>query len=460
MHTDPSVPQSIAIVGAGYSGTLAAVQLLARGGATRIQLVERSGVFARGLAYRFDDDNLLLNVPAGNMSALADAPDDFVDFCRGVDPAFNAGSFVSRRLYGEYLQHTLAAAERAAPGRLQRVDAEVVAVQPAGTGFTLALADGRRLAADRVVLALGHHAPRDPLADFGVTSLSPWDPAALDALPHDRPVLLVGSGHTAIDVLFRLCSAAPARRVLMVSRHGLLPHGHRALPRAPAASGFPAWLDTAGTVRGVLRALRRQAAAREAAGGDWRDVLNELRPHTPALWRRLPLAERQRFLRQAVAFWDVHRHRLAPAAHRRLQGLLARGQAEHRAARVVAARPLAGGIEVTLRARGGAVLEPRLVGAIVNCTGPEMDLERLPAPLWRQLRADGLVRADALHIGLEVDAAYRVIGVTGRPVDGLHYLGPMLKASTWEAIAVPELRGHARALADALTTRKTLPLAA
>ena len=460
MPAHTTAPQTIAIVGAGYSGTLATVQLLAGNADARIVLVERSGVFARGLAYRFDDDNLLLNVPAGNMSALADAPDHFVDFCRGVDPAFNAGSFVSRRLYGEYLQHTLAEAERAAPGRLQRVHGEVVAVQRRGHGFTLALADGRRLDADRVVLALGHHAPRDPLAAFGVPSLAPWEPAALDALPNDRPVLVVGSGHTAVDVLFRLAAAAPARRVHLVSRHGLLPHGHRTLPRAPATGTFPAWLGAATTLRAVLRALRGQAAAREAAGGDWRDVLNELRPHTPALWQHLPPAERRRFLRQAVAFWDVHRHRLAPAAHRRLQGLLARGQATCQAARVVGARAVDGGFEVTLRQRGGTAVERLRVGAIVNCTGPEMDLERLPAPLWQQLRRDGLVRADALHIGLEVDAAYRVVGATGRPVEGLHYVGPMLKAGTWEAIAVPELRGHVRSLAAALAGAGALPLAA
>lgn len=460
MHSHPSPLQNIAIVGAGYSGALAAVQLLARGAALRIQLVERSGVFARGLAYRFDDDNLLLNVPAGNMSALADVPDHFVEFCRGVDPAFNAGSFVSRRLYGEYLQHTLAEAERAAPGRLERVAGEVVAVQRGGRGFTLALADGRRLDADRVVLALGHHAPRDPLAAFGVPCVSPWDPVALDALPRDLPVLLVGSGHTAIDALFRLCAAAPARRVMIVSRHGLLPHGHRTLPRAPATGTFPAWLEAATSVRAVLRALRQEAATRAAAGGDWRDVLNELRPHTPALWQRLPVAERRRFLRQVVAFWDVHRHRLAPAADRRLHGLLAGGPVQQRAARIVAARAVPAGYEVTLRARGSAVPEHHLVGAIVNCTGPEMDLERLPAPLWQQLRRDGLVRADALHIGLEVDAAYRVVGAGGRPVDGLHYVGPMLKATAWEAIAVPELRGHVRALAAALTGAQALPLAA
>ena len=57
-------------------------------------------------------------------------------------------------------------------------------------------------------------------------------------------------------------------------------------------------------------------------------------------------------------------------------------------------------------------------------------------------------------------AAYRVVGAAGRPVEGLHYVGPMLKAGTWEAIAVPELRGHVRSLAAALAGAGALPLAA
>lgn len=445
----------IVIVGAGYSGALAAVQLLRRPGSRRIVLVERSAVFARGLAYQNHDDNLLLNVPAGNMSALAGEPEHFVDFCRAIDPSFNAGSFVSRRLYGDYLQHLLAESERAAPGRLERRIGEVTGVFTAPHGFDVRLADGRQIAAGQVLLALGHFAPRDPLpapglAAFGSRCANAGDLAALDALPRDRPVLLLGSGHTATDVLFRLCCGARPRPVLMLSRRGLLPQGHRQPPRAPAAGQLPGWLaEQPSTLRAWVRGLRREAAQRMAEGGDWRDVLNELRPHTPALWQRLPLAERRRFLRRAVAWWDVHRHRLAPAAERRLQGLLASGQAEHLAARVTAVQPVDEGVELTLRLRGGAS-ERRVVGAVVNCTGPNVDITTIDSPLLRQLQAEGLVRPDPLGLGLEVDEQYRVVGRAGQPVDGLFYLGPMLKARYWEAIAVPELRGHVLALAALL----------
>ncbi|MBS0355165.1 MAG: hypothetical protein JSR83_14855, partial [Proteobacteria bacterium] len=38
-------------------------------------------------------------------------------------------------------------------------------------------------------------------------------------------------------------------------------------------------------------------------------------------------------------------------------------------------------------------------------------------------------------------------GADGRKVPGVHYVGPMLRARYWEAIAVPELRRHTLALA-------------
>ena len=52
------------------------------------------------------------------------------------------------------------------------------------------------------------------------------------------------------------------------------------------------------------------------------------------------------------------------------------------------------------------------------------------------------------YLGLEVDADYAVVGRAGQATPGLYYVGPMLRARLWEAIAIPELRTHTRQLAD------------
>src|SRR4051794_13349007 len=76
--TGPHLP--IAIVGAGCSGTIAALHLLDRLPFRSLLLCERSPAFARGAAYASSSPVHLLNVRAANMSAYPDQPMHFVDW--------------------------------------------------------------------------------------------------------------------------------------------------------------------------------------------------------------------------------------------------------------------------------------------------------------------------------------------------------------------------------------------
>src|ERR1700686_3114326 len=77
---------TIAIIGAGFSGTLLTLHLLRRCcPATRIHLIERNRQFGPGAAYSSGNPSPLLNVPAGKMSAFRDRPGDFVDWLRLQD---------------------------------------------------------------------------------------------------------------------------------------------------------------------------------------------------------------------------------------------------------------------------------------------------------------------------------------------------------------------------------------
>jgi uncharacterized NAD(P)/FAD-binding protein YdhS len=453
--------RTIAILGAGFSGAITAVQLLrqGRGRDLAILLVERSGTFGRGLAYGTWDDNFLLNVPAGNMSALAEEPGHFVAYIRNIDPSFNPGSFVPRRIYGDYLEDLLERAQREGDARLTRITGDAVALDrsPSTGEFTVDLADGRQVAATQVVLAFGHFLPARPESIPGTLPQSayvadPWNFAALDRLDPARPVILLGSGHTAIDALFRLTSNNATRPAFLLSRHGLLPQGHRMTPRPPSTGPEPSYLGPVAslTARGLIRAIRGEVRRRAAAGADWRDVINELRPHTPGLWHRLPLRERRIFLSRLVPYWDVHRHRLAPAASLRLHRLIDAGRVQVLAGRIAAIETLGTGLRAHVRRRAGGATAHIDAGAIVNCTGPRYDLGPESGPLVAHLVSAGFLQRDALQLGPALDDEYGVLDRAGRAVPGLFYIGPMLKARYWEAIAVPELRVHGARLARRL----------
>jgi len=451
-------PKHVVIIGGGFSGALTAIHLVrsCTPNRLRITLVNPTPDIGRGLAYRFDDDNLLLNVPAGNMSAFPDEPGHFVAYCQCIDPSLSPGSFVSRRLYGHYLHDLWSKTQAAHPGVINvQVDQAVALTRsPGEAAWEVALSSGENLHAEQVVFALGHQEPRFPIPldpEVQARVIAPWDFDAMRRLPSDRPVVVVGTGHTAVDALFCLAQSPQRGPVYLLSRHGLLPHRHRLTPSAPKPQAFPNYLqDAPATVRAYTRALRQHLKALTQQGGDWRDALNELRPHTPQLWQSLPANEQRRFMRHLQAHWDVHRHRLAPMAAQRLDQLLAERRGHVIAGRITSMSQHADGVDVTYRARGSQQVHTVQACAVVNCIGPNTDIQRHANPLMAQLLKEGLIAPDTHGLGLRVTPDLQVIDTLHNPVQGLWYVGPLLKGTLWEATAVPELRLHAQHLAQTL----------
>src|SRR6185295_5785823 len=199
--------RTVAIVGAGFSGTVLTANLLRRSlpGPTRIVLIERSGTFARGVAYADHEHPYLLNVPAARMSASAEDPLQFLRFAQRRDPLTSGEDFLPRSLYGDYLVEMLLAAELAAPKhvRLERLHGEVSAIErPDRTApLQVLLASGERIVADDVVLASGNPPPA-PLRIMQAVEASgrfqadPW--SKQQPLRAAETVLVVGSGLTMV----------------------------------------------------------------------------------------------------------------------------------------------------------------------------------------------------------------------------------------------------------------------
>jgi uncharacterized NAD(P)/FAD-binding protein YdhS len=465
--------KTILIIGAGFSGAVTAVHLLrqpAQSG-VRVLLVNRSGRMARGIAYGTKSPNHLLNVPAGNMSALPDDPDHFLRFCQRVDASITASSFVSRQIYGDYLEHLLNQAELAAcSGRfLERIAGEVIDIvhAPDRHGCRITLADGQNFHVDRLVLACGHYPPNDPhthTPDFYNSARyikDPWKAGALDAVAPSESILLLGTGLTAIDVSLMLLNRHDTRAIHAISRRGLLPLPHR-VSRAPnydcTLPDFSG--DAAISVRKQLRMLRRHIDAETSAGGDWRDTIAALRPHTQALWQQLSEPERKRFLRHLQPYWDNHRHRVAPQPYAHFQQAIASRHVNILAGRTMTYEESHRGVCVTIRVRSTQNTVMLDVDRVINCTGPGSDLNRVDDALVRQLLKRGLIRRDPLGLGLDVSDCSALIDAQGNASNLMYYVGPLLKARYWEAVAVPELRGFSQRLAKVLLHEESSAVAA
>jgi uncharacterized NAD(P)/FAD-binding protein YdhS len=109
-----------------------------------------------------------------------------------------------------------------------------------------------------------------------------------------------------------------------------------------------------------------------------------------------------------------------------------------------------GRVRVTYRPRNesGDITFP--VDQVINCSGPACDILRVTDPLVRDLLAQGTIRPDPLHLGLDVDGEARVLDAGGRPVAGLYAIGPVTRGTFWEMTAVPDIRMQAATLAQHL----------
>ncbi len=455
----------VAIVGAGYSGAMVAVQLLLRATRNRTPLhlviLDPQASIAEGAAYRTANLRHLLNVPASGMSAWPDRPHDFLQWASHRDSSVGPYSFLPRCMYGEYLRATfLDAIAHAGP----QVSVEIIrhnvdtVDRRSASGWLVGFHGTESIEAEVVVLATGHRPPVDPLNHHWSGSRAryiedPWSSLQLTAIGKDESVCLLGTGLTALDALQSLGGSGRSAPVMAFSRRGLTPATHSGAPLAPIDP--QEWLEPflgAGaqvSTRVLTRLIRRAVRTAESGGHDWRQVIDGLRPDVARIWQTFPNAERARFLRHARAFWEVNRHRMAPTVAREVREAAECGVFKATAARVLSAQGAVDGVVLTLRRRGESVCESLRFDWVVNCTGPGSGREYgFPTMLARLIDA-GHLEADPLGLGIRSTSNGAAL-VAGRVIRDLVLIGTLRKADLWESTAVPELREQAASAAEAI----------
>jgi uncharacterized NAD(P)/FAD-binding protein YdhS len=433
------------IIGGGASGVLLAYQLLRDPASDfRVTLIEKRPYLGRGLAYHTGNPDHLLNVRAANMSALPDQPDHFWRWIstRGSDGKFcpDPYCFVPRRVYGDYIASLIEPFLSGGAVGLTIIHGECVQVSESGSDVTITLADGTRLVSDVAVLAIGHDTAKLSAPCYA----DPWAPPAAADLNGEATVLIFGTGLTMIDYVLTLLREGHRGSIIAMSRRGLLSKAHR---RVEALRIDEAEVPFGAPISQLLCWFRHRVDLHVETGGDWRGVVDALRPFTRRLWRELSLASKRRFLEHVRPWWDIHRHRMAPEVERRIADAVASGKLTLLAAKMVNIEANPGGALVRYRRRGRSEIVSLQVDRIVDCTGIVKDPRTTSNPLMRNLFDQALARVDPLQIGIEIGPDCAVVAGRGEPSRRLFAIGPLTRAAFWEIIAIPDIRNQCAELA-------------
>jgi uncharacterized NAD(P)/FAD-binding protein YdhS len=453
-------PEDIAIIGGGFSGVMTAVNLarLSRQ-PLHLTIINQHRPTARGVAYGTKRMEHLLNVAARNMSAFPDLPDHFLQWLRTrseydmVPDIELRERFIPRMIYGDYLrglmQQYLQSPMESMPVRTTFIESNAVDVSPQANGAVIHLEDGSRVEATRIVLATGNEPPAGlpgsaELQEHPAWIGNPWQSWENRLPSSGGTVLVLGTGLTTVDAVITLRALGWQGVIHAVSRNGWLPHSHF---RGIEYPDFPPpGVDLADLgLKKLVALVERHCARLRELGANPAIIVDKMRPHTQRVWQRFTLEERLEFIRHHAARWNILRHRIAPEIYAQLTTAQLTGQLQVHSASIEGVR--ADGNRVRVHLSGGKALTGDLV---INATGPNTKFTATSSVLLQNLLRSGLVTPDETEMGARVDADHTIIGRDGQRSETLLALGPLLRGTLWETIAVPELRSQARRTAETL----------
>jgi uncharacterized NAD(P)/FAD-binding protein YdhS len=392
------------------------------------------------------------------MSAFPEDPQHFVRWLlnRGL-AGYSEKSFVPRMIYGDYLEDVLDEARAGASARcFEHVRTKAVGLECGDGGVRVRLATGMSLSGDLFVLALGNQAPAPwpnlpaEIAESGRYFGLTWTEEAVNPSDPQAPILLLGTGLTAIDAVLALRHNGHRGPLYMASRRGLVPTAHLLsdCTAAPPAESY--------TARESVAKIRAAARDSQIVYGNWRVAVDGVRPKTNELWQALSFSEQKRFLRHARPYWDVHRHRMAPEIASAIASLVSDQTLHILAGRIGQMQITPTSIEVSVQRRGSSHTERLAVDRVINCTGPEANPSRIPDPLIQYMIQRAYLEPHPLRTGILVDNDGALIGADGKPSTTLFAMGPLRWGTLLETVAMPEIRDQASQLSFRLAKRQMI----
>lgn len=506
MKTPNSV--SIAIIGGGAAGTAVAHFLVKSLGVSstkvdvNICVYEKNGTIGPGLAYKRDNDVLLMNMVSRDASLFPGEPESFWRWLARTLPeqytkyalagsAMSPDSFVPRALFGCYLsqmfEQVISDAELSGIN-LDKRYAEVISLQKTDSCFELVSATGEMASFDYVVLCTGNTKPVDL---YGLSGHSRYinEPYPLQSYlshisPHDR-VAILGTQLTAADIAIALAHNGHKGSIEMVSRSKELPSMRSVLEAHQLQYITLSKLNELTSngnasirLRQALRLLRKEFAL---VGADWREVLFRSSKHleprqyfergllnstkTQAwqwvmvavdhviefYWNALIENDKSLFMSDYHRNWNSKRAPLPVTTAFKIHALLATGQLK--------VMPGIKNINITDHGtfHAGFVQDAENLQAseydwVINATGPSRHIDK---NLELSVATDLLDAGSAVkhqHGGIRVEfASSAVINEAGLPDYQLYALGQLTCGTHYFVSSVEMISLRARVIADKVT---------
>lgn len=456
--------KTLAIIGGGYCGIMTAV-LLARKAELPldIHLYDAGSGPGAGAAYSTSNPQHLLNVMAGRMSAFPGAPDHFLDWAR-EQPGYTdfaremlALTYLPRPLYGRYLKAIWEQFMQHLPHGIQLHWHQDTATSLQRSTEDTWMVQGhltQPVSADAVVLAPGNAAPAVPGA-FKNPELrpplfyqNPWIREAVDNIPLNANVLIIGNGLTMVDTVISLMENKHLGTVYTVSPHGfnILPHRHPNIQY----TALQEELELLPDLRTLFSTVKKHVRRVRTLGLSAEPVIDAIRPFANRLWKKWSPEDRALFVRKVKHYWLIAWHRLPIHQHDKIQQWRLQGRLVTLAGKVTEVIASGATAQVNIRTVQGetVTIQP---SRIINCTGPQSSMHQLENPALQSLLAQQLLVPDPLGLGVEADTLTgQILDANGQNVPGLFLLGALRRPQLWESTAVPELREQVDRTTDQL----------
>ncbi|GAA1378081.1 FAD/NAD(P)-binding protein [Streptomyces beijiangensis] len=494
-------PTRIAIIGAGASGVMTALQLVHQrttGNAeTRhnlaVHLLDRQPRPGAGVAYSSGLDCHILNMRTRSMSLYEHDPGHFTRWLREQPEAAQITGHLEehyppRHIYGRYLRHCLGEAVREAAQHHITVDfqqCDVTDVVSEGDSLRLT-ADQPLPRFDHAVLCLGD-LPATAYRQFATHpryAPTPWDPGFYPSIGPADAVGVLGTSLTAVDTLLALQAAghsgpvyafARTRGLPKVQPRTLRPHSlkhltpehlnhltrHGPLDLADTAALFRRELDDALGDDGwpsPAQNPRSDAAAdlahdirqAEGDGAHWYEVLDATSPLAPDIWQRMSYRAKAEFLHHYSSLWATYRHPMPLVNAHLVAQHLSSGQLRVLTGITGVTAASDGTFDIRRTAPGGDVTHR--VDRLINTTGTATDPWLIDSPLLTTLLHRGILTTHPLG-GIDVHPhTLRTRDRNGDLHPRIHFLGPLTNGVHFYTNSIETNLTNATHLANSLTS--------